>query len=72
MAIEIDSVSIVGLNRIHLIQLASYIDDYGEDGDKFGHHFGRKDHFDKRHEDLEKWIEDVLRDTAGRKIKESK
>ena len=70
MATQIDTVSIVGLKRTHLIQLASYIDDYGEDGDKHGTYYGRKDYFDKRHKELEKWIDAVLTATAGCVIKE--
>ena len=65
MATVVDSVSIVGLKRTHLIQLASYIDDYGEDGKQFGTYYGRKDYFDKRHAELEEWIESVLSATAG-------
>ena len=64
----IESVSIVGLKRTHLVQLANYI----AEAERQGLYYGRKDHFDKRHEDLKGWMERTLSATAGQHIKESK
>ena len=48
MAYELDSVSIKGFRKAHLIQLANYI--HARDDD--GHYYGNKEQFEDRHKDL--------------------
>ena len=48
MAIQIDSLSILGLRKAHLRQLAEYI----RHRDVEGWHYGPKEQFEARHADL--------------------
>ena len=48
MAHTVDSISIRGLRKAHLRQLASYI----RERDKEGWYYGVREHFDRRHQDL--------------------
>lgn len=44
-----------GLRKVHLNQLQWYIKKMGECAD----FYGRKDYFDKRHKEIEQWIDDA-------------
>lgn len=48
MAYQIDSISIRGLRKSHLLQLAGYI----RERDRDGYYYGNRSQFEARHEDL--------------------
>ena len=48
MAYKVDSISIKGLRKAHLRQLAAYI----RDRDHSGWYYGPKEQFEQRHKDL--------------------
>jgi hypothetical protein len=52
MAIVFDTLSLSGLRKTHLEQLLSYI----EARDRDGWYYGNKNQFEKRHQDLLRWI----------------
>ena len=56
MAHTVDSISIRGLRKAHLSQLAFYIAWQGREGS----YYGPKDQFDKRHKDLEEFAVRLL------------
>jgi len=56
MAIIIDSVSIKGLRKTHFSQLLAYMECW----DILGGYYGNKEQFEKRHEELRKWLKDTL------------
>ena len=51
----IDSIDIRGLRKTHLNQLRNYILHCGDEGG----YYGNKEQFEKRHEELEEWIDSV-------------
>ena len=55
MASAIDSVDIRGLRKTHFNQLRNYISAAGDEG----WYYGNKQQFEKRHEELEEWIDSV-------------
>lgn len=56
MAIVIDSVGIKGLRVAHLRQLQAYI----ETRDETGWHYGPREQFEVRHDDLAVWINNIV------------
>ena len=67
MAAQIDSVSIAGMRKTHLMQLASYI----RMRDLEGYYYGNKKQFEKRHADLLAFADylDDIADDKNIKIK---
>jgi len=55
MAIGIDSIGIKGLRKAHFTQLMSYL----VERDKTEWHYGSQVQFEKRHQDLLDWIENI-------------
>lgn len=51
-----ESISLKGLRKTHLRQLLSYIDAAEDDG----WYFGNRDEFEKRHEEIRKWLLDAV------------
>jgi hypothetical protein len=56
MSTTFESISLKGLRLTHLRQLRSYIYDREESG----WYYGNKAYFDKRHDDIIKWIDDAV------------
>ena len=56
MATVFDVVSIRGMRRTHFDQLLSYL----ENRDSEGWYYGNRKQFEKRHEDLRKWLERII------------
>jgi hypothetical protein len=54
MAIVFDCVDIRGLRPTHFSQLLVYLEDR-----KYGY-YGNKEQFEKRHDDLKKWLEGII------------
>ena len=53
MATTFESISLKGLRLAHLRQLQTYV--YDRDREEW--YYGPKDQFEKRHEDLKRWID---------------
>jgi hypothetical protein len=70
MAIQIDSLDITGLRKTHFNQLREYI----HMRDSEGWYYGPREQFEKRHNDLLEWIENVceLVNQNDIKIKDNK
>ena len=56
MAIVIDSISIKGLRLAHFLQLK----EYAEAREMEGWYIGRKDYYEKRHQEISEWLEEVI------------
>uniref|UniRef100_A0A6M3JE78 Uncharacterized protein n=1 Tax=viral metagenome TaxID=1070528 RepID=A0A6M3JE78_9ZZZZ len=56
MAIVIDSVSIKGLRKTHFSQLLAYMECW----DIHGGYYGNKEQFQKRHDEIGKWVSEIL------------
>jgi len=56
MSIVFDEVSIKGLRVTHFMQLMSYI----ENSESSGMYYGNKKQFDKRHEDIKRWVQGIV------------
>lgn len=57
MSIFFEKVSIKGLRKAHFVQLLFYLDDIKKDG--FWFH-GNEKYFNQRHEDLRKWLTEII------------
>jgi len=56
MATVFNEVEICGLRVAHFKQLLAYI----EDRDRSDWHYGNKEQFEQRHEDLWEWVEAII------------
>lgn len=65
MATTFESLSLKGLRLAHLRQLQSYIETRGETG----WYYGNKKQFEKRHADLEEWIDNAVRYAESEGVK---
>ena len=52
----IDSVSIKGLRKTHFEQLLDYL----RERDESGWYYGNKPQFEKRHDELKVWLEEII------------
>lgn len=70
MANVYDSVSIIGLRKAHFNQLIGYL----EERDRGGWYYGNRAQFQKRHNELVKWVKDIqaLVNNPDTKIKGSR
>jgi hypothetical protein len=71
MAYTVDSISIVGIGKTHLIQLVDYI----RYRDREGWYYGNEKQFEKRHKDLldiASRIEKIANDPDARFVKKRK
>jgi len=57
MATTLSEVSIEGMRLVHFEQLLNYI----KDAEASGVYWGNKHHFNKRHRELEEWVEQIIK-----------
>jgi hypothetical protein len=68
MATQIDSVDILGMKHADFAQLLSIFEHVMDEGI----YWGRKDYWDDRNKRIEKWLNDVIMQCDGNKIKQIK
>ena len=52
------SVDITGLRATHFEQLLSYV----EDNERIGTYYGNKEQYEKRHEEIKEWLEEIIKE----------